>query len=229
MVKIEMVGYKIGRLTVVSEAYKYKSAYYWNCICECGNKTVVLGISLRRKREPTQSCGCLNAERTREVNTKHGLHGTRIASIHQDMKSRCTNPNNTYYYNYGGRGITLCDEWGSLAVFGEWALSHGYTEGLTIERLDVNKGYSPENCKWIPSSEQKFNKRYPARNTSGYPGVRFNKKYRNYAAALWHDGKSKHLGTYATFDEALVVRRDYELKVYGRYLFPHPNELKVGD
>lgn len=88
-----------------------------------------------------------------------GLSDNRLYSIWKNMKSRCNNSNVPAYTNYGGRGITVCDEWEKFENFREWAMQSGYAETLTLERKDVNKGYSPDNCKWIPKSEQPKNRR----------------------------------------------------------------------
>lgn len=146
-------GNKYGKLTVISFHHS-KNKAYWLCSCECGNKTIVSGDKLRRGY--TKSCGCLkNSGNSRRT---HGKTNDRIYYEWCNMKSRCLNPKNIMYSNYGGRGITLCDSWKTFQNFYSWALSSGYTDELTLERIDVNKGYSPENCSWIPRSRQYFNR-----------------------------------------------------------------------
>lgn len=147
---INLVGNKYGRLTVISFAgIKHKQAA-WNCLCECGRVTVVCSQSL--KRGGTRSCGCLRDELTRGRNSNEntGFVGTRLYVIWQGMLQRCENPNNPGYKRYGGRGITVCTEWHDFQIFRAWALTHGYKDVLTIERIDVNSGYNPFNCIWIP-------------------------------------------------------------------------------
>ena len=102
---------------------------------------------------------------------KHGLSQTRIYQCWADMKARCLNENHRWYDHYGGRGITVCEEWMRFEPFAEWAFSHGYAEYLTIDRIDNDKGYCPENCKWSTQHEQSINKRH-LKSRTGYVGVR---------------------------------------------------------
>ena len=215
-------GNTYGRLKVIEVSHKGRGGYYWSCVCDCGERCVVLGTDLRRGH--TKSCGCYNREMSSKEHTIHGLHGTRIASIHENMKARCNNPNNTWYSNYGGRGIKVCDEWSKLEKFAEWAFENGYKDNLTIERVDNNKGYEPDNCTWITKREQDFNKRINKNNKTGYSGIgiRKNKSGERFTARITVDGKSHNLGTFDTFLEAYEVRRESEIKFFGRYLYDEP-------
>lgn len=157
----DLTGMRFGRLTVISRAENKHRAVAWNCKCDCGNMRVIKADSLTSG--VTKSCGCYSNEIRKTINYKHGKTKTRLHRIWSNMKERCGNPNNTHYEAYGGRGITVCTEWSNaengFMVFYNWALSHGYAENLTLERKDVDSGYSPENCCWITKSEQQRNKR----------------------------------------------------------------------
>lgn len=107
----------------------------------------------------TRSCGCLRSETVAQRYTTHGCSGTKLYMIWCTMKARCLKPKSNRYKYYGARGIKICSEWFNFELFYQWAVSNGYQEGLTIERKDVNGNYEPENCQWIPKSEQPKNSR----------------------------------------------------------------------
>ena len=120
------------------------------CRCDCGNEIIVMSNSLQQGK--VVSCGC------KAKNVSHNMSSTRLYRIWNSMKSRCANPNRKDYHMYGGRGVTFCDEWNDFIPFYEWATSAGYADDLTLERIDVNGNYEPDNCKWITSTEQASNK-----------------------------------------------------------------------
>lgn len=155
---IDMVGKRFGRLTVLSRAGRDKHRNtQWLCRCDCGVITVVLGGNLRRGY--TKSCGCFNKKTARDRATTHGGSGSRLYHIRTNMIQRCYNTNIPEYPRYGGRGITVCKEWReSFAAFRDWALANGYSDSLSIDRIDNEKGYSPENCRWVDEIQQANNK-----------------------------------------------------------------------
>jgi len=154
----DLTGIKFGRLIVLSHDRTEKSGsktyhHFWNCRCDCGNTTSVRGDFLQNGR--TQSCGCYGAERRLMAVTKHGKYRTRLHTIWQGMKQRCYSKKNPAFKDYGCRGITVCEEWlKSFSNFQEWALNSGYCDNLTIDRIDNDKGYCPDNCQWITIQEQ---------------------------------------------------------------------------
>lgn len=159
--KIDLTGQRFGRLVVIEETKPFYSSgrkrMMWLCKCDCGNVLAVRGENLRCKN--TMSCGCYKKERTRESNTKHGLTNSRIYYIWNSMLERCNHPSCRSYKYYGDRGIKVCKQWRKFEPFYEWAMSNGYREDLTIDRIDVNGNYEPSNCRWVDLYTQGRNKR----------------------------------------------------------------------
>lgn len=146
-----MVGQRFGKLIVIKFSHRKNGRIYWECVCDCGNKCVKSGHSL--KAGTTKSCGCLHSEVMTQIKTIHGETHSRLYRIWSNMKSRCYNPNVSCYKRYGAKGIMVCDEWHEYINFSKWAKENGYQDDLTIERKDPHKDYCPENCEWITSSE----------------------------------------------------------------------------
>lgn len=160
----DLTGKKFGRLTVIKRVENHvqpsgKQYLQWLCKCDCGNETVVRGANL--KRGHTQSCGCL----IKETNSTHGLKKTRLYVVWRDIKLRCFNPNANNFKDYGAKGIVMCDEWrNDFKAFYDWAMENGYNPNAkrgecTIDRIDNNKGYFPENCRWVDNLVQQNNKK----------------------------------------------------------------------
>lgn len=155
--KLNLIGQKFGRLTVISEAPKKGRDTAWCCMCACGETVLVSTTHLRAGH--TKSCGCAKREASKKLLTRHGGKGTRLYSIWKHIRQRCYDANSTQYKWYGGRGITVSDEWSDFAVFRSWALSNGYADNLTIDRINVNGNYAPSNCRWVTMKDQARNTR----------------------------------------------------------------------
>ena len=159
--KIEMKGKKFGRLTVIDYAgVKGRRRSMWLCQCECGKIIEVDGTHLRSGH--SKSCGCISKQLISNVNYKNGLSNTKLQYAYYNMKNRCLRKDNNMYQNYGGRGIIVCDEWlgtNGFVNFCNWSISNGYRDGLSLDRIDNSKGYSPNNCRWVDIYTQANNKR----------------------------------------------------------------------
>lgn len=150
-----LIGKTFGNLYVESKADSKNGRRMWNCVCDCGRKTIVSTYLL--KSGHTKSCGCITG-RPGGVSPK--IKGTVIYSRWQAMKKRCYQVGTQGYENYGGRGIKVCESWKNNPVaFYEWAIKSGFSENLTLDRIDVNGDYCPENCRWVTAKEQGRNKR----------------------------------------------------------------------
>ena len=153
--KINMIGKRYGRLVVIEEVAQHikpsgQKISMYKCICDCGNYKIASGTHLRSGHN--QSCGCLKKEQE-----KHG--GSRLAHIWKNMISRCYDENSTSYKRYGAKGIYVCESWKNhFEIFKSWAMKNGYTDKLTLDRIDNAKGYEPINCRWATNKEQANNK-----------------------------------------------------------------------
>ncbi|MET3700168.1 hypothetical protein SAMN05877753_1233 [Bacillus oleivorans] len=146
----DISGQKFGMLTAIKRVGKSAGRVsIWLCKCDCGNEYET--IISRLRNGTTTSCGC-------KKRVDNPVSNERLFRIWQSMRQRCNNPNANYYELYGGRGIKICPDWDKYKAFKEWALNNGYEEHLTIDRINNNEGYKPNNCRWVTMKEQQSNK-----------------------------------------------------------------------
>lgn len=152
-------GKKIGRLSPIeidTEATISHSQIHWRCQCDCGGETSVNVFNLAK--QSTLSCGCIHREQLTERNSKHGMAGSKIYTLWQAMLQRCYYEKHEYYHLYGGKGITVCNEWREdFQAFFDWSMSNGYEDGLSLDRIDGNDDYKPSNCRWVTAQAQANN------------------------------------------------------------------------
>lgn len=159
----DLTGQRFGRLTVIErDGSDTQGCATWLCRCDCGTECVVTGAKMRKGN--TKSCGCLHDDLSRVRMTIHGKSHTRLNNVWLAMKSRCYRQTDKNYNRYGGRGITVCNEWrNDFQAFYDWSVAHGYNENApngqcTIDRIDNDKGYSPDNCRWVDMKTQRSNR-----------------------------------------------------------------------
>lgn len=191
-----MIGESYMKYATKTSTQKVRSALFK---CQyCGNEFEATTSSIKRKH--TKSCGCL----TGGLKT-HGLSTSRFYNIWANMKRRCYNNKVRDYKWYGGKGIKVCEEWLDVKTFITWC-GETYIEGMTLDRIDGNKNYQPDNCRWVDMTIQNINKGVVSRNNSGHTGISWKKKNNKFVAQVSIQGKPKHIGLFKTKEDAVLAR-----------------------
>lgn len=214
MTREDLSGRTYGRLTVSSEYIIVNNRVKWLCECKCGSTTYVRPDNL--KDGTTSSCGCLRLERLKDKIVSHGATGTKTYSTWEAMNQRCNNAKSSMYNNYGGRGIRVCDRWSGKDGYSNFLEDMGERpKNMSLDRIDVNGNYEPENCRWADPSLQGFNTRKSKNNTSGRSGVSWDKFRSKWHSYIMKDHKKINLGRYDSFEEAVKAREKAEIEHFG--------------
>ena len=198
--KYDLTGKRFGRLV----AHYYEKPM-WVCECDCGSEHRVLSGNLRSG--DIQSCGCL----MKDVHTKHGMYTTKTYATWEAMNQRVNNPNSTHYSYYGGRGVSVCDRWSSFEAF--YCDMGERPEGMSLDRIDANGDYTPENCRWVSHTAQMENRRAQKNSPYGIGGVGITKSGK-FRVRIKSGRKERHLGVFSDFFEACCARKSAELKFF---------------
>lgn len=208
----DMTGLVFSKLKVIKRRGEASNGIVkWWCVCECGNKTTVMGSHLRSGH--TTSCGCVG----RETNLQHGLSKHPLHRVWSTMKNRCYNASAHNYKWYGAKGISVCNKWRKdFKEFYDWAMLNGYEQGLTIDRIKNSQGYCPRNCRFItrPANTSRNRGRINSTNTSGHCGVVWDSARNKWLSTIRNDNGLVYLGRFKTKKEAITARKEAERLYY---------------
>jgi hypothetical protein len=214
----DIKGQKYGTLTAIKDVRTDKNgSRVWECLCDCGNIVEKNLAGIIRTESP--HCGCLFKPKREKKGTykTHGMSGTSSYYVWANMLSRCYHENRPDFHHYGGRGIGVCDRWDSRkgGSFENFLDDMGEKpEKLSLERVNVNEDYSPENCIWADETTQNYHQRTRKDNSSGVPGVHQGDSGL-WIARLWKDKKMIHYSSHIKFEDAVDARKQAELEYYG--------------
>lgn len=208
--KLKKIGQKFGQWTILEKAEnisKIKKQSYYRCQCDCGTIKNIFGGSLGKT---SKSCGCLRIVSI----TKHGMNKTPEHQAWSGMRQRCTNPNSPHYHRYGGRGITVVQEW--MDSFEAFYRDMGKKPtGLTLERINNELGYFKDNCCWASRKKQARNRKRFKTGGSGIVGISWYRRTQKYRVYIMTDNQEHHIGYFDTLDQAAIARKQAE-QIYWR-------------
>lgn len=203
----DLTNRRFGRLVVVGSERR-GTRLVWRCLCDCGKSHTAQGSHLRHGG--VTSCGCAKTEITRERWTKHGLHGSPEYRSWASMMGRCYNEKSRQYRNYGARGITVCPEWHDVANF-----IHDMgapPDGMTLERIDNESGYSRGNCTWASKRDQSWNTRR-VYGPKQRPAIDVDDRGGRFRCQVGVGQRHVNVGTYDTLDKAVAARNQFLLNL----------------
>lgn len=211
---LDLTGQRFHYLTVIRRCDKPSKRIHWVCECDCGRVKSVDGSRL--KNGNTKSCGCYNMS-SESKTIKHGLRSNPLYHCYTNMIDRCYRKTHKSFLHYGGRGISVCDEWMKndyvgMRSFVSWAENNGYADGLQLDREENNGNYEPSNCRFVTPSSNIINQRLRKDNSSGYKGISWHKNQKKWQSMVTIKGNRKTLIMARSIEEALNARNNYILE-----------------